>query len=531
VKFGTLVRLSLASTKTDLLRVGLTAVATILATIAVLSAVTVMNISCTDMGERGVMASIGGQTIAPRCGDPRAGSAGWSQQYSANLLREPGLRPGVVFALLMLAIPVLALAAQASRIGAPARERRLATLRLAGATPRQTIYVAAGETGAAALVGTLLGAGVFLMLRWRLDHPDTEGRLALPTDVVLDPLWFVGIVLGIPLVAAGIAALTLRSVVVGPLGVVRRANAKRPTPWPALLIALGIGAFMLSSASVHQLHWGSAVETTLIAVGALCATIGTVLCVGWAGRTIGRLFERSGRPSVLIAGRRLVTDPWSGSRALGAMLAAAVFGGGAIAYRAHLQTQADLNAQADRAFSEMTGQAYVGHTDPFFLQTMDLVDVAVYLGAALAALALVVAFTERIAGRRRAYAALVATGVPRGAIARASVWQSLAPAVPAIALAVAVGATAMFAFAGSVTAGGWGSGVCPDPDQSVCFGPSGDPSRAIEIKVPTIAANPAIPWTAFGMFAASMLGLVLLTALLSLTVLRSSTDIAELRAP
>jgi hypothetical protein len=410
------------------------------------------------------------------------------------------------------------LAAQATRIGAPARERRLAALRLAGATPRQTINVAAGETGVAALAGAILGAGVFQLLRGWLHRPSPEGLLSLPTDVVLSPLVFVGVAVGIPLFAAAIAAFTLRSVAVGPLGVVRRTRTAKPGLWPALLIVIGVAAFALEEASVERLHWGSAAEFALVAAGALGSTLGVVMSVGWACHAIGRLMERSGRPSVLIAGRRLATDPWSGSRAMGAMLAAVVFGGGAIAFRAFFETQRRLEEEAGRAQYAAMGQPYPGWSgDPFFLQTMSLVDAAVYVAAGLAALALIVAFTERIASRRHAYAALVATGVPRATIARASLWQSLAPSVPAIALALCAGTAAMRAFAGDVQRGssslGWS-----------------DASGPHEVTIPGATATPPIPWEHLALFGAGAVGLVLLTALLSVAVLRSSTNIAELRA-
>src|SRR5690606_34331846 len=80
--------------------------------------------------------------------------AGYAYQYTHDLLVEPGLRPGVAFGLLLLCIPVLALAGQSARLGAPGRDRRLAQIRLAGATPRQAVAVAVAETGLAALAGT-----------------------------------------------------------------------------------------------------------------------------------------------------------------------------------------------------------------------------------------------------------------------------------------------------------------------------------------------------------------------------------------
>lgn len=109
---GTLVRLALAGNRTDAARVALTALSALMAALVVLAALSVLAIQ-----------------------QPPGASGQESEQYTNNLLREPGLRGGTAFAMLLLTIPVLALAGQCARLGAPARDRRLAAFRLAGATP------------------------------------------------------------------------------------------------------------------------------------------------------------------------------------------------------------------------------------------------------------------------------------------------------------------------------------------------------------------------------------------------------------
>ena len=73
-----------------------------------------------------------------------------------GLLDRPGERSGVVLALLLLLVPVLGFLGQCARIGAVHRDRRLAGLRLAGATPAQVRGIAALETGPACLLSSLL---------------------------------------------------------------------------------------------------------------------------------------------------------------------------------------------------------------------------------------------------------------------------------------------------------------------------------------------------------------------------------------
>ena len=99
--------------------------------------------------------------------------------YRVQLLNESGLRVGVVAALLLLILPVLVFTGLSSRLGSPARDRRLAALRLAGATPADVRWVVALETGLASTVGSLVGGAVFLLVRALLDGPVR----AWPTDV------------------------------------------------------------------------------------------------------------------------------------------------------------------------------------------------------------------------------------------------------------------------------------------------------------------------------------------------------------
>src|SRR5699024_2471845 len=134
VRPSTLVRLALAGTRTDTARVALTALSAALATLAALAALTVLAIP------------------TPPATD--GNGARWSHHYANQPLVEPGLRGGTAFALLLLMIPVLALAGQCARLGAAARDRRLAAFRLAGASPGQVTRIAVLETGLASLLGT-----------------------------------------------------------------------------------------------------------------------------------------------------------------------------------------------------------------------------------------------------------------------------------------------------------------------------------------------------------------------------------------
>lgn len=78
-------------------------------------------------------------------------------------INQGGLHPGVVIALWALAIPLLVFLGQCSRVGAPARDRRLAAMRMAGASPRQAVRVAATESGVAAALGAVVGLAIYFV--------------------------------------------------------------------------------------------------------------------------------------------------------------------------------------------------------------------------------------------------------------------------------------------------------------------------------------------------------------------------------
>ncbi|MFC7529380.1 FtsX-like permease family protein [Actinoplanes sp. GCM10030250] len=85
-------------------------------------------------------------------------------------------------------------------LGAPARDRRLAALRLNGATPRQAVLIGGVETAVTSVLGSLGGFGIHLLLRRSLEMRDAQNRLLLPTDVLPHPI-----------VIAGTLALAVRS--------------------------------------------------------------------------------------------------------------------------------------------------------------------------------------------------------------------------------------------------------------------------------------------------------------------------------
>ena len=108
------------------------------------------------------------------------------------------------------------------------------------------------------------------------------------------------------------------------------------------------------------------------------------------------------------------------------------------------------------------------------------------------------------------YARLVATGVPRGTLARSILWQAVAPILPAILLALAVGYSLIRGVSGADEAAGT-SQVCDD---------RGCRSTTIEF---------VIPFGDLALVGGIALAAVLAVVGVGLLFLRSSTSLEELR--
>jgi FtsH-binding integral membrane protein len=313
-------------------------------------------------------------------------------------------------------VPVLVFLGMCARISAAQRDRRLAAVRLAGATPSQVRLLAAAETALPAAVGAVVGLLVVAVGKGVLErrYLQTEAGLglarALPTDVPLPPVRSVLVLLLVPALCAASALLALRRVEATPLGVSRRAQpAPRAGGFAVLLVGLAL-------VPVTTLVNGGFV---LLPIAVVLTMLGVTAAASWLTARVGTLAaRRARRPALLLAGRRLQADPRAQGRALsGVVLAVLVAGAAAVPRAATLQ---------DR-------------DEAFFRNAYALVDLALLVALVVAAAGLLVASCEAVLERRRTLASLAAAGVPLGTLRRAVLLQSLLPAVPAVALALVVG--------------------------------------------------------------------------------------------
>ncbi|MFE7842917.1 ABC transporter permease [Streptomyces sp. NPDC057474] len=347
-----------------------------------------------------------------------------SVDMAAGLLDNPGERSGVIVTLLFLLIPVLGFLGQCTRVGAVHRDRRLAGLRLAGASANQVRRIAALETGVACLAGSLVSTVAFMVFLLG------EGR----SPGVVAWLVIALVALGVPVLGAVASVLALRQVVASPLGWVRRVRpgTGRGPVWVflgavALLVLAALVAVANTNRDMPDYSAGQAPLTfcgALLAVGAVA-----VLLSGAVSKLTGRLLAaRTGNPAVLIAAERLRDDPWASARTHAAVVMGAVVGSGFLGIRQGMLAHIAKYDLAERK--------------EFYTTGLNFTAAAILVGFAVTLFGLAVGTAESLATRRRGLAAQVAAGVPYEVLRRALLLETALPLAPSV-LVAGLGGTAI----------------------------------------------------------------------------------------
>ncbi|MFD4642639.1 FtsX-like permease family protein [Lentzea sp. NPDC058436] len=256
--------------------------------------------------------------------------------------------------LVVLVVPCLVLVASAARLTAAKRERRLAALRLAGASPRQVIVMTAIETAVGAVVGSALG----VLLAQPFSHITAkipwEGGTWYPGDFVPDPAVTITVALLAPVLVVGAAIMGLRRVVKQPLAAEQKRKVRS---WRLLMIAGAIGVFFLGITYAQQGGGGDRFTVVLTGLGAVAFAL--VLAGPVVTAWVGRFFVgRWRRPSTLLAGRRLSGDPVAAFRGSAGVVIAVFTGSMALTMLPGLESTVpgrDTTWKADAIVAEQVG--------------------------------------------------------------------------------------------------------------------------------------------------------------------------------
>ncbi|WP_294947084.1 FtsX-like permease family protein [uncultured Microbacterium sp.] len=211
-------------------------------------------------------------------------------------------------ALVLLTVPIATLGAAAARLSARRRNDRLATLRLLGAGAGEVSAMTVVEAGATALVGGILGVGLYAALLPLVGLLPFFGG-----PVGAGALWTgagtaAGAVVGVVVVATASAALSLRRVQLTPLGVARRTDPPRRRTTALVFGVLAIVAVVTAVSNISAIAqvWGAAVGLVvlmgLFGVALLIVNVVGTPLVAARGRSLART---TSSPARLIAGREL----------------------------------------------------------------------------------------------------------------------------------------------------------------------------------------------------------------------------------
>lgn len=241
----------------------------------------------------------------------------------------------------VLLVPSLVLVASASRLTAARRERRLAALRLAGATPAQVTAMVAAETGLAAVAGAALGVAAGPLLHAVATYVSWDGGTWFAHDFALGVVPNVLVAVTIPALVIGAAVAGLRRVVRRPL-MATGGHTPKPLSWLRLLfVPAAAGLFFLSLS-----HDGGNVSLLAVLVSLAVLMWSPTIVGPWVTSALGGLFVRGWRrPAALLAGRRLRDDPKAAYRASAGVVLAVFAGSMALTLMPSLESEAGYYSQ------------------------------------------------------------------------------------------------------------------------------------------------------------------------------------------
>ena len=227
--------------------------------------------------------------------------------------------------MVVLIVPCLVLVTSAARLTATRRERRLAALRLAGATPAQVIAVTAVET----VIGAVLGSVIAVVAAEPLSHLTAQipwgGGTWLPGDFTSGPAFVAFVAVLAPVLVVAAAVLGLRRVVDRPLTAAAE-QPKRKISTARLLGLITAGGVFVLGLSIATSGYGRD-RFTVVLVGLGAIGVALVLAGPVVTAFVGKYFvARWRKPSTLLAGRRLLSDPVAAFRAAAGVVVA-VFAG------------------------------------------------------------------------------------------------------------------------------------------------------------------------------------------------------------
>jgi hypothetical protein len=235
---------------------------------------------------------------------------------------SPYFRVAFIGGALAFLFPILILIGTATRLAAARREERYAALRLTGATARQISVIASADAVISALLGSIVGIGLFLLIRPALAGTAITSERYF-ADQVTPTIWgYAGVLVIVPVAAAITGLISLRRVRISPLGVSRKTTPPPPSIWRILPLVLGLVLFTVGLALTSTKSIGGPAIPGLVIV-----MVGLVIGGPWLTAQAARLVPRIlGGAAPVLAARRLADNPKAAFRSVSGLVLAVFLG-------------------------------------------------------------------------------------------------------------------------------------------------------------------------------------------------------------
>ncbi|MDV9189955.1 ABC transporter permease [Streptomyces sp. SR27] len=214
-------------------------------------------------------------------------------------------------------LPLVIFLSVCARLSGESRARRLAALRLVGLSVKDTLRVNAGESVAAASIGSVLGVVAYLGANEIMARVGLPGFHWYPTDGRPEASTVAACLLGCPALAWIVGQFSARRAALSPISVRRTGERKPPKKFGMLLLLPGlgiIGGYCVLSAMGRDPSGGSA--SSLLVPGAVLLTgaglvFGLAPITAWLARRLAGVVKSL---PVSLALRRTEVDPGSSLR-------------------------------------------------------------------------------------------------------------------------------------------------------------------------------------------------------------------------
>ena len=226
-----------------------------------------------------------------------------------------------------LLIPILVFVVTGARLSASARESRMAAIRLVGGTPAQARAIGVGESLLAGSFGCALGVVLFLVTRPVLARLAPPGDRWFPSDLAPPPAVILIVFAGVVTLSVAASLVSLRRVVITPLGVVRGGGKRVRASWRWAMLGTGLAGLWISMTLERDIFGNDRLVIPFLVTSYGLTALGAAAAAPVAGSTVARFLARALQgPGVTLGARRLAVDPRTAGRTVGGIVIVVIAG-------------------------------------------------------------------------------------------------------------------------------------------------------------------------------------------------------------